>query len=294
VNVCTTFEEARGLVSGRVGLVPTMGYLHEGHLRLVGASASENDSTIVTVFVNPLQFGEAGDLESYPRDLDRDVALAEAAGADVVVAPSVAYMYPTGSRTMVIVEGVSDAMEGIHRPGHFAGVATVVTKLFAGLAPDSAYFGRKDAQQLAVISMLVRDLSFPIEVRGVPVVRESDGLALSSRNVRLSPDARRSAGTLSSGLMAAAGLIDGGSSDVTEILAAVRTPMQGESLVRIDYVELADASSAEPVGTLGGHQFIAVAAVVDGVRLIDSLTITDGNVDRGEVLPSSSILYGGT
>ncbi len=294
MNVCTTFEEARGLVSGRVGLVPTMGYLHEGHLRLVGAAASENDSTIVTVFVNPLQFGEARDLESYPRDLDRDAALAEAAGVDVVVAPSVAYMYPTGSRTMVIVEDVSDAMEGIHRPGHFAGVATVVTKLFAGLAPDSAYFGRKDAQQLAVISTLVRDLSFPIEVRGIPVVRESDGLALSSRNVRLSHHARRAAGTLSKGLMAAADLIDRGASDVTAIVDAVRTPMEAEPLVRIEYVALADASSAEPVSTLGGHQFIAVAAVVDGVRLIDSLTITDGDVDRGEVLPSSSILYGGT
>jgi pantoate--beta-alanine ligase len=294
MNVCTTFEDARGRVSGRVGLVPTMGYLHEGHLRLVETAAGENDATIVTVFVNPMQFDDDTDLDGYPRDLERDLGLAARAGADVVVAPSVTYVYPEDHRTTVTVAGVTDAMEGHHRPGHFAGVATVVAKLFAGLRPDTAYFGRKDAQQLAVIAAMARDLSFPVDVKGVPVVREVDGLALSSRNVRLSPDARRAASTLSAGLMAAADLIEDGSSDVAAILAAARSPMEADPLVRIDYVELADARSASPTRTLGGKQFIAVAAVVDGVRLIDSLTILDGDVDRGEVLPSSSILYGGT
>ena len=300
MKVVTTFADARaesqsrGKSRSRVGLVPTMGYLHEGHLSLVERAASDSDCTIVSVFVNPLQFGDPNDLTTYPRDLERDVDLAADAGADIVFAPSVEEMYPPGSSTVVDVPGVSDAMEGVHRPGHFRGVATVVGKLFAGLRPDHAYFGRKDAQQLAVIETMARDLAFPVAVIGGPIVREHDGLALSSRNVRLTDDQRPAALTLSSGLFAAADRYEAGERSTAALIAAVaeHTTVPGVSL---EYATVADATSAEPMQAFDGLQFLAVAARVGDVRLIDNITIDNdrATIDRGTRLDHPSILYGG-
>lgn len=294
MKVVTTFEQARDAASGTVGLVPTMGFLHEGHLSLVEACADECDTTVVTVFVNPTQFGDPADLDAYPRDLERDVALAERSGADIVVAPTVEYMYPSGARTTIEVAGVGDAMEGVHRPGHFRGVATVVAKLFAGLRPDRAYFGRKDAQQLAVITTMARDLSFPVAVESGPIVREPDGLALSSRNVRLGSGDRRAARSLSSGLLAAADRYDEGCRSTAELVETVIAELGSEGAVP-EYVAVADAATAEPMGRLAGSQFLAVAARVGSVRLIDNITIHNDTavVDRGTRLEAPSILYGG-
>lgn len=294
MTVVGTLGEARASVTGSVGLVPTMGFLHEGHLSLIEASARACDTTVVSVFVNPRQFGEAADLATYPRDLDRDVALATEAGADVVVAPTEDEMYPPGTVTHVEVPGVSDAMEGAHRPGHFRGVATVVAKLLAGLHPDRAYFGRKDAQQLAVVTTMARDLSFPTDIVGRPIVREADGLALSSRNVRLDAEARSVARSLSSGLFAAADAYDEGCRSAHELTAIVSDTV-GESGAMLEYATLADAATADPMDRVVGRQFLAVAARVGDVRLIDNVTIdSDGAiVDRGTRLGGPSILYGG-
>lgn len=295
MRVVQTFEDARSHLEGVVGLVPTMGFLHEGHLSLIEASAADVDTTVVTVFVNPLQFGERRDLDAYPRDVDRDVELAERAGADVVVVPSVEYMYPDGTETTVDVPRVSQAMEGEHRPGHFRGVATVVAKLFAGTRPDRAYFGRKDAQQLAVITTMGRDLSFPVQVLGMPIIRESDGLALSSRNVRLAPADRAIARSLSQGLFGAADRYDDGCRSRQELADAVADAV-ADAGADLEYVELADAATADPMGALAGIQFLAAAARVGGVRLIDNITIDNhaGGVDRGTRLDRPSILYGGS
>lgn len=294
MTVLRTFEEVRSMTEGSVGLVPTMGFLHEGHLRLIEASVAENDTTVVTVFVNPTQFGEQRDLSSYPRDLERDVGLAYGVGADIVLAPSVDYMYPDGASTTVAVAGAAEAMEGIHRPGHFDGVATVVARFFAGLAPDRAYFGRKDAQQLAVVSSMVRDLGFPLTVRSIPTVREMDGLALSSRNVRIEPRLRPSALRIWHGLMAGASLYESGVRSVPEVLATVSAPLDDDWKVEVEYIELADAMTARPAGHFAGMQFLAVAATVGHVRLIDNVVIDNeaGTVERGTLLSSRSILYG--
>jgi len=287
-------EHARAAASGVVGLVPTIGFLHEGHLSLIEASAHACDTTIVTIFVNPLQFSDAADLDRYPRNTERDSELAASSGADIVVVPSVAYMYPPGTSTTVSVAGVADAMEGEHRPGHFDGVATVVAKLFAATQPDSAFFGRKDAQQLAVIRTMARDLSFPIDVIGLPLVREHDGLALSSRNVRLG-DARSEALSISRGLMEAADVYEAGCRSVPELTDTVRSHIEAAGATP-EYVTVADAATADPMEALAGTQVLAVAASFGGVRLIDNLTI-DGDthsVDRGTRLTRPSILYGGT
>lgn len=295
MTVVTTFDEARALARGRIGLVPTMGFLHEGHLSLIEAATHDCEWVIVSVFVNPRQFGDPGDLDAYPRDLERDVALALAAGADLVVAPSVEAMYPAGSVTTVDVAGVSDAMEGTHRPGHFAGVATIVTKLFAGLRPHRAYFGRKDAQQLAVVTTMARDLSFPVEVVGCPILREADGLALSSRNVRIGADDRGTATSLSVGLFAAADRFEDGCRSGPELVDTVLDHV-GSSGADVEYVTLADAATAAPMDRAVGRQFLAVAARVGDVRLIDNvgLDADGGTADRGTRLPGPSILYGGT
>lgn len=294
MKVVTTFADARAQTRGRVGLVPTMGYLHEGHLSLVGRAASDSDCTIVSVFVNPLQFGDANDLDTYPRDLERDIDLAADAGADVVFAPTVEQMYPPGASTVVDVPGVGDAMEGVHRPGHFRGVATVVGKLFAGIRPDVAYFGHKDAQQLAVVRTMTRDLAFPVTIVGGSIVREHDGLALSSRNVRLGPDDREPALTLSHGLFAAADRYDAGERSTAALIDAVAEHTATPD-VTLEYAAVADATSAEPTDVLTGTQFLAVAATVGGVRLIDNITIDNdrATVDRGTRLDHPSILYGG-
>ena len=219
MRVETAFDACRRRPSGRVGLVPTMGYLHEGHLSLLDEARRACDVVVMSLYVNALQFGEPGDLEAYPRNPERDLELAEAAGVDNVFAPGDDTMDPPGEQTRVILRALSGEMEGRYRPGHFEGVATVVAKLFAGIQPDAAFFGRKDAQQLAVVARMAVDLAMPVRVVGLPIVRESDGLALSSRNVRLGADARSSALGLSAGLLAAADLAEAGEARATALAA---------------------------------------------------------------------------
>ncbi len=295
MKIVRTFAEARDLASGRVGFVPTMGYLHEGHISLVDAARRDCDTVTVSIFVNPLQFAPTEDLASYPRDLDRDVALVEAAGADVVFAPPLSEMYPSDPLTRVTVSGVTETMEGAIRPGHFDGVATVVAKLFAGVAPDVAYFGRKDAQQLVTVRRMTADLSFLIRVVGSPIVRESDGLALSSRNTYLDPAQRIAARALSTGVLAAAAAVRRGerSGGILEEIAA--RPVDAEPGIDLDYATLADQETAAPLGALDRPAFLAVAARVGRTRLLDNVHIDpDGGEwvpDEGIRLAETSILY---
>jgi len=246
---------------------------------------------VVSLFVNPTQFNEEGDFEAYPRDEERDVSLASAHGADVLFAPEVAEVYPGPSITTVEVMGVTDEMEGRHRPGHFVGVATVVAKLFAGLAPDIAMFGRKDAQQLTVLEAMVRDLRFPIEILEAPVVRDPDGLALSSRNVRLSRRDREAALAISRGLFQAAEQVDAGERRGHRLEATVARSMKG---LVVDYVKLASQATMKPIESLEEPAVLAVAAHVGPVRLIDNVAfdLADGRPvpDRGILLDVPSEL----
>ena len=246
-------------VAGRtVGLVPTMGYLHDGHASLVRRSASECDLTAVTVFVNPLQFGTGEDLATYPRDLDRDTQIASAAGAELVFAPPVDEMYPGPVLTSVHVAELSDGMEGAIRPRHFDGVATVVAKLFAISGPCRAYFGEKDFQQLAVIRRMASDLSFPVDVVGCPIVREPDGLAMSSRNVYLSPEERRAATVLHRALEA-------GVADLPHAQAVMAATVAAEPLAHLDYAEVLDTEK---------ELRLLIAVRVGTTRLIDNVGVS--------------------
>lgn len=290
MKVAGSMAEARAMARGRVGLVPTMGFFHEGHLSLMERSAAECDQTVVSLYVNPLQFDDPFDLAAYPVDRRRDLALAEQAGVDVMMIPGPAEMFPEAPLTRVSVTGVGERLEGARRPGHMDGVATAVTKLFAGLLPDRAYFGRKDAQQLALITRLVRDLGFPVEVVGCPLVREADGLALSSRNVRLGA-LREEALSLSRGLMAAARLFEEGERRAAAAEEAVRAALPPGAL---DYAEACDAASMERVARLQGEVVLAAAARFGAVRLIDNIWFTDAEaaaVDRGVRLDGPSVLY---
>ena len=296
MSVVDTFEDVRRVANGTVSLVPTMGYLHEGHLSLINEANRTSDFVVVSVFVNPLQFGQPEDLETYPRDLARDVALAVGAGADVIFSPDDSYMYPNRPETTITVGSVAEGMEGSARPGHFEGVATVVAKLLAGVQPDVAFFGKKDAQQLAVISTMANDLSFPVTIEGSSTVREADGLALSSRNVRLGSAARSTARSLSRGLMEAADAFEEGVATVERLKALVVEQLaHGGGDIDVEYVELADTQTAGPSDSLSGTQFLALAARVGGVRLIDNVALdsTTMTTDRGVRLTHPSILYGG-
>ena len=295
MNVLTTFEEVRAARDGSVGLVPTMGYLHEGHLSLIEAAAARCDTVVVSVFVNPLQFGDPEDFDAYPADLPRDTALAADAGADIVFAPVVDEMYAADRRVGVTVPGIGDAMEGTFRPGHFDGVATVVAKLFTGIQPDVAFFGRKDAQQLALVTTMAAGFAMPVDVVGCSIVREPDGLALSSRNTRLSDGARANAANLSRALSAASELFVSGERSASILRAAVRESLAGASSIDLEYVEVADAASAGVIDEVTADSFLAVAATVGGVRLIDNVFFDprDGSVDFGERIETRSILYGG-
>ena len=287
-----TFAGARSRVAGTVALVPTMGYLHEGHLSLISAAADLADTTVVSLFVNPTQFGDPADLDIYPRDPSRDAALAEGAGADVLFTPAIEEVYPSAATT-VRVDGVSDEMEGRFRPGHFEGVATVVAKLFGGIQPDIALFGKKDAQQLAVIRTMTSDLRLPVRVLGRPTVREEDGLALSSRNKNIAPEYRRDARSLSQALFAAADCFEEGDRDAGSLIEATAGVLRGYPSVTVEYVELADAFTARQVSSAESDSFLAVAAVVGGVRLIDNVAfdMEHNEVDRGVTLDRPSILY---
>ena len=296
MNIVTTFEEARAARRGVVALVPTMGYFHEGHLSLIRSARTGADTVLVSLFVNPLQFGEDEDLDRYPRDLDRDASLADDAGADVLFAPPVETMYPVDPATRVTVGSLTDHLCGPYRPGHFEGVATGVVKLFAGLQPDLALFGRKDAQQLAMLRRLAVDLSFPVRVIGRPIVRERDGLALSSRNVYLSADQRRSALALSRGLARSAMAALDGERSATALESIVETECDQTPGVDMQYVQLVDAQTVQPIPELDRDAFLAVAALVGTTRLIDNVHfwLDEGKLtyELGERLDRATILGG--
>jgi len=292
VRVTTTFAETRAAARGVTALVPTMGFLHEGHLSLIEAARERADTVVVSLFVNPLQFNEAADLDRYPRDPERDASLAEAAGGDLLFAPSLTEMYPVPPVTRVSLPALGAELEGPYRPGHLDGVAVVVAKLYAGLAPHLAFFGRKDAQQLALVTRLAVDLSFPVEVVGCPTVREQDGLALSSRNVFLPVGDRATALSISRGLMAAADAADAGERSGAALEGIVAAELADAGLSAPDYVALADAAMATRIPALDRPAFLAVAVRVGPVRLIDNVRLEpEGSADRGCRLERPSILY---
>jgi len=270
-----TVAELRDELAGRdrVGLVPTMGFLHEGHLSLIRYAREECATVVVSLFVNPKQFGEGEDLDAYPRDEARDAALAEECGADILFAPDAAEVYPDGFATTVEVAGLTDVMCGAARPGHFAGVTTVVTKLFNMVGPDVAYFGQKDAQQALVIRKLARDLDIPVRIEICPTVREPDGLALSSRNAYLSPDERERALALNRSLRAAEAAVAAGHTSADDVLAAAHEQLQ-QAGIEPEYLELRSAKDLAPVERVNGSTLLAVAAQVGRARLIDNTILT--------------------
>ena len=256
-----------------IGLVPTMGALHAGHVALMDRARAENGMVAATLFVNPTQFNEAGDLDAYPRTFEADLQVCREAGVDVLFAPDEREVYPRELRTAVEVSGLDAGLCGAHRPGHFRGVATVVAKLLLMAQPDRAYFGEKDFQQLAIIRRMVADLNFPVEIVGVETVREPDGLALSSRNRLLTAGQRKSAPAIYEGLRAAAMLAAGGETDAAALRAAAVARIECEPELELEYVEIADAESLESLERLAGEARIAAAVRAGSVRLIDNLAL---------------------
>jgi pantoate--beta-alanine ligase len=273
MQVVKTIAEARALrqqLGGIVGFVPTMGYLHEGHLALVKQARIENSAVIVSIYVNPAQFGPREDLGAYPRDLNRDLELLQEEGVDIVFVPSDGEMYPPAFSSWVDVENVTERLEGASRPGHFRGVATVVAKLFNIVQPTKAYFGQKDAQQAVVIKRMVADLNMGIEIVVVPTVRESDGLAMSSRNIYLSPGERQAATILFKALTLARQLWQGGEKDAGKIRRQMTSLIQKEPLAQIDYVSIADAETLEELNLIDRPALASLAVRIGKTRLIDN------------------------
>ena len=280
IPIASTVKEVRAIIAGwkkeglSVGLAPTMGYLHEGHQSLIEQAAKDNDRVVVSIFVNPMQFGPNEDLANYPRDLERDCRLAESTGIDVLFAPSVDEMYPDGNGkilSFVDVEKITATLCGASRPGHFRGVATVVTKLFNIAEADVAYFGQKDAQQVAVIRRMTEDLNMNVKIVAVPIVREPDGLAMSSRNKYLDPAQRQAALVLSRSLEQAASLLTAGERDSALILAAVRELIDQQPLAEIDYVSLVDPLSLAAIERVEQQALLALAVKFGKTRLIDNM-----------------------
>ncbi len=255
------------------GFVPTMGALHEGHLSLVRRARAENDRVAVSIFVNPIQFDRAADLAAYPRTLERDTQLLEAEGADLVWAPDEAIMYPPGFQTYVTVEEVARPLEGAHRPGHFRGVTTVVAKLFNVVQPTRAYFGQKDAQQAAVIRQMVHDLAFNLEIVVCPIVREPDGLAMSSRNTRLSPAERQAATVLYRALSAAVAEWEAGRRDADHLRGTMARVLAAEPLAHVDYVSAADPVTLAELSGQADRALLSMAVFVGDTRLIDNMLV---------------------
>jgi pantoate--beta-alanine ligase len=260
----------------RIGLVPTMGYLHEGHLRLVDEARRRSDTVVMSLFVNPLQFGPTEDFLQYPRDLERDRALAAARGVDALFVPSTEAMYPSGAEVRVVPGPTGDRWEGAARPGHFAGVLTVVAKLLHLVEPDVACFGRKDVQQAVLIAQMVRDLDWPVEVVVVPTVREPDGLALSSRNAYLDPEQRREATGLSGALQAAHAAWRGGETNAQRLEEIMRQHLARFVGVRLEYLAIVEPRTLAPVATVAADTVVALAARVGRTRLIDNIVLGEG------------------
>ncbi len=256
-----------------VGLVPTMGYLHEGHQSLIDRAVADNDRVVVSVFVNPMQFGVGEDLESYPRDMDRDAAICERAGATLIFHPEPSEMYPEDFSSFVDMSTLTGGLCGKTRPIHFRGVCTVVSKLFNIVTPDRAYFGQKDAQQLAVIRHMVSDLSYGIEIVGCPIIREDDGLAKSSRNTYLNPEERQAALVLSRSLAAGRKLLENGETSAATVRQEITSQIETEPLAKIDYVEVVDWGNLEPVDVINGPVLVAIAVYIGKTRLIDNFII---------------------
>jgi pantoate--beta-alanine ligase len=257
----------------RLGFVPTMGALHEGHLSLVRAAKASCDIVAASIFVNPTQFGPNEDLAKYPRDFGRDRGLLEKEGVKLLFAPSVEEMYPAGAVTWVTVEGLSGKLDGRSRPGHFRGVTTVVAKLFHIVEPDATFFGQKDAAQVAIVRRMVRDLNFPVEIVACPIVREVDGLAMSSRNAYLDPAQRREALILHGALMRVRKSWEGGERHAEKLAAAGREEVAKERSVRLDYFEIVDPDSLDPVDNVVDGALVAVAAFLGSTRLLDNILL---------------------
>ena len=276
MQTVTTLPElrtARQILAGPVGFVPTMGFLHAGHISLVERARAECRSVAASIFVNPTQFGPNEDLTKYPRDLPRDLRLLETAGVDLVWTPTPEIMYPAGFQSWVTVDGLTRTLEGEVRPGHFRGVTTVVAKLFQAVGPDKAYFGQKDAQQAAVIRQMVKDLDFPVEIVVCPIVREADGLAMSSRNVYLNTEERKAATVLFRSLSAAKSAFDSGEREAEKIRALVREIIAAEPLARLQYVSCADYDTLEELEQVIGKALLSMAVYLGKTRLIDNFVI---------------------
>lgn len=279
MDIVNTIQEVRQQVREwrrkglTVGLVPTMGYLHEGHKSLIDCAVAENDRVVVSVFVNPMQFAPTEDLESYPRDMDRDAALCREAGAHLIFHPEPSEMYRDDFSSFVDMDTLTGGLCGKSRPIHFRGVCTVVAKLFHIVEPDRAYFGQKDAQQLAVIRHMVSDLNFGIEIVGCPIIREEDGLAKSSRNTYLNPDERKAALVLSRSLDIGRRMIEDGDRNAGKVIAAIREEIQKEPLAKIDYVEIVDWRNLEAVERIDRTVLVAIAVYIGKTRLIDNFII---------------------
>ena len=273
VSTLDELRSARLTFHGTVGLVPTMGFLHEGHLSLIRRAKEECDHVIISIFVNPTQFGPKEDLSKYPRDLDRDLKLIEPLGTDLVWMPTPEIMYPKGYQTWVEVEAITSPLEGAMRPGHFKGVTTVVAKLFNGVQPHKAYFGQKDAQQAAVIRRMTLDLNFPIEIVVCPIMREADGLAMSSRNVYLDPEQRKAATVLFRSLSAAKELFDGGERSAEKVRGKMKEVLASEPLAELQYVSCADYDTLEELDEIKGKALLSMAVYIGKTRLIDNFVL---------------------
>lgn len=279
MEICYKINEVRERINAwkreglSIGFVPTMGYLHEGHKSLMEAARANNDKVVVSIFVNPMQFAPTEDLESYPRDLQKDSQLCESVGVDLIFHPEPDEMYPDGFCSYVDMNGLTTELCGKSRPIHFRGVQTVVLKLFNIVKPDRAYFGQKDAQQLAVIKRMVKDLSVDTEIVGCPIIRESDGLAKSSRNTYLSPEERKAALILSRSLKLGRELIENGETDSKAVIKAISDSISTEPLAKIDYVDVVDFDTITPVEKIGKSVLVAIAVYIGKTRLIDNFII---------------------
>lgn len=281
MKVAGTVEEVRAQVREwrkeglSVGLVPTMGYLHEGHASLIKKAVEQNDRVVTSVFVNPMQFGPSEDLEAYPRDMEKDSALCESLGVNLIFHPEPEEMYKPGFCSYVNMDILTTTLCGKSRPVHFKGVCTVVNKLFNIVKPDRAYFGQKDAQQLAIIKRMVIDLNMDIEIVGCPIIREEDGLAKSSRNTYLSPEERKAALILSKAIFLGQKMVEDGETDAEKVKAAMIEKINTEPLARIDYVEVVDGLTMQPTTTIKNPTLAAMAVYIGTTRLIDNFIVTD-------------------